>query len=191
MDYDGTTSSEAHEFSRGCIQNTEPETMITRYVKLQLLAGIALYYTLVAFNNLADFGSNYEFVRHVLLMDSTFTGNHGMWRALPSPTVHLIFYLSIIAWEIATMVLLWLGVLHLARTWRQSAVVFSKAKRVPVIALTLSMLMWLVAFLSIGAEWFLMWQSHTWNGQEAAFRMFAVAGIVLLILMQPEGETQP
>ena len=49
-------------------------------------------------------------------------------------------------------------------------------------ALTLSMLMWLVAFLSVGGEWFLMWQSHTWNGQEAAFRMFAVVGLVLLIL---------
>jgi predicted small integral membrane protein len=53
------------------------------------------------------------------------------------------------------------------------------------------MLMWLVAFLSVGAEWFLMWQSHTWNGQEAAFRMFTVVGIVLLILLQPETEAQP
>jgi predicted small integral membrane protein len=58
-------------------------------------------------------------------------------------------------------------------------------------ALTLSMLMWLVAFLSVGGEWFLMWQSRTWNGQEAAFRMFAVVGIVLLILIQPDNETQP
>ena len=58
-------------------------------------------------------------------------------------------------------------------------------------ALTLSMLMWLTAFLSVGAEWFLMWQSRIWNGQEAAFRMFAVVGIVLLILIQPETDAQP
>jgi predicted small integral membrane protein len=51
--------------------------------------------------------------------------------------------------------------------------------------------MWLVAFLDVGGEWFLMWQSQVWNGQEAAFRMFAVVGIVLLILLQPEGEGQP
>jgi len=165
--------------------------MITRAAKILLVAGIAVFYTLVVFNNLTDFDSNYQFVHHVLSMDSTFAGNHGMWRALPSPTLHLIFYVSIIAWEFATMVLLWLGVLHLARAWRQSAVVFNKSKRIPVMALTLSMLMWLVAFLSIGAEWFLMWQSRTWNGQEAAFRMFAVVGIVLLILIQPEGDTQP
>jgi len=36
-----------------------------------------------------------------------------------------------------------------------------------------------------------MWQSHIWNGQEAAFRMFAVVGIVMIILLQPETEGQP
>ena len=61
--------------------------MITRTAKLLLLAGIALFYTLVVFNNLTDFDSNYQFVRHVLMMDTTFPGNHGMWRALPSPAI--------------------------------------------------------------------------------------------------------
>jgi len=165
--------------------------MITRAAKLLLLAGIALFYTLVVFNNLTDFNSNYQFVRHVLTMDSTFPGNHGMWRALPSPAFHIVFYISIIAWESATMILLWWGVARLVRALRLPAAQFNLAKRVPVMALTLSMLMWLVAFLTVGAEWFLMWQSHAWNGQEPAFRMFAVVGLVLLILIQPESETQP
>ena len=75
------------------------DAMITRTAKLLLLAGIALFYTLVVFNNLTDFNSNYQFVRHVLMMDSTFPGNHGMWRALPSPAFHMVFYISIILWE--------------------------------------------------------------------------------------------
>lgn len=165
--------------------------MITRTAKILLVAGIGLFYTFVVINNLTDFDSNYEFVHHVLSMDSTFPGNHGMWRALPSPTLHLAFYLSIIAWEIVTTILLWWGVANLVRALRRNVAAFQAAKRVPVMALTLSMLMWLVAFLAVGAEWFLMWQSHTWNGQEAAFRMFAVVGIVLLILLQPETEGQP
>jgi predicted small integral membrane protein len=45
-----------------------------------------------------------------------------------------------------------------------------------------------VAFLSVGAEWFLMWQSKLWNGQDAAFRMFTCEGIVVLILMMVEPE---
>jgi predicted small integral membrane protein len=169
----------------------EAPAVITRTAKTLLVAGIALFYTLVAFNNLTDFDSNYQFVHHVLSMDSTFPGNHGMWRALPSPAMQLAFYVSIIAWEIVTMILLWWGVASLLCVLRRDVAAFQSAKRIPVMALTLSMLMWLVAFLSVGAEWFLMWQSHTWNGQKAAFRMFVVVGLVLLIVLQPESETQP
>jgi len=42
------------------------------------LLAVALYYLVVAFNNLTDYNSNYQFVHHVLLMDSTFPGNHGL-----------------------------------------------------------------------------------------------------------------
>jgi len=60
-----------------------------------------------------------------------------------------------------------------------------------ILALTVSLLMWLVVFLIVGGEWFLMWQSKIWNGQDAAFRMFAVIGIILLLVIQPESEAQP
>jgi len=43
----------------------------------------------------------------------------------------------------------------------------------------------------VGGEWFLMWQSPNWNGQQAAFRMFTVVGLVLLILLHPDAEGQP
>jgi predicted small integral membrane protein len=165
--------------------------MTMRIAKLLLLAGIALFYTLVVLNNTTDFDSNYQFVRHVLMMDTTFPGNRGMWRAIPFAWVHLAFYFSIIAWEIVTALLCWIGVYKLLRALRAPETEFNAAKRIPIAALTLSMLMWMVAFLSVGAEWFLMWQSHTWNGQEAAFRMFAVVGIVLLIVMQPDRAEQP
>lgn len=165
--------------------------MVTRWAKLLLLASIALFYTLVVFNNLTDFDSNYQFVRHVLLMDTTFPGNSGRWRAISSSNLQLAFYISIILWEAVTAVLLWWGTGRLLLSVRRSASNFNAAKRVPVAALTLAMLMWMVAFLTVGAEWFLMWQSHAWNGQEAAFRMFASIGLVLVIVLHPDTEAQP
>jgi predicted small integral membrane protein len=164
--------------------------MITRSAKLVLLAAVALFYTLVVLNNTTDFDSNYQFVRHVLMMDTTFPGNKGMWRALHAPVFHLAFYFSIIAWETLTMILAWTGAYQLLKNLRKPAAEFNAAKRIPVLVLTLGMLMWMVAFLTVGAEWFLMWQSHTWNGQEAAFRMFVVVGFVLLIMLQPDREEQ-
>jgi predicted small integral membrane protein len=162
-----------------------------RIAKLSLVFGVALFYTFVVFNNLTDYNSNYQFIRHVLMMDSTFPGNSGMWRAVNSPAIHTAFYVCIIAWETLTMLLCWFGGVLLARALRASAVEFHQAKRPAVAALTLSLVMWLVAFLSIGGEWFLMWQSKTWNGQEAAFRMFTVVGIVLLLLALPDSDNQP
>ena len=118
-------------------------------------------------------------------------GNRGMWRAMNSPVWHTVFYISIIIWEISTMVLAWWGGLRLVRALRKPAIVFNQAKGFAIAALTLSLLMWLVPFLSIGGEWFLMWQSKTWNGQDAAFRMFTVVGIILLLLALPDTESQP
>ena len=43
-----------------------------------------------------------------------------------------------------------------------------------------------LAFLDVGGGWFLMWQSKMWNGQEEAFRMFTIVGVVLLIVVQRE-----
>jgi len=151
-----------------------------------LLAAMGFFFLLVVFNNTTDFDSNYQFVRHVLMMDSTFPGNHGMWRAVLAPWVHITFYLSIIAWEILNTLLCWWGAVALLRALRGTAAEFAAAKGVGVAALTSGMLQWFVAFLCVGAEWFLMWQSKTWNGQEAAFRMFAVEGIVLVVLLLPE-----
>ena len=164
--------------------------MTARACKTSLVFAVALFYTFVVLNNLTDYNSNYQFIRHVLTMDSTFPGNRGMWRALNSPSWHVTFYWSIIVWESVTMLLLWWGGFRLARSLKKSAAEFGDAKNVAFIGLTLSLLMWLVAFLSVGGEWFLMWQSKTWNGQEAAFRMFTVVGIVLLLLLQPDALAQ-
>lgn len=160
--------------------------MMLRGAKIALVFGVAIFYTFVVFNNLTDYDSNYQFVRHVLMMDSTFPENHGMWRANNSPAIHTAFYVAIIAWEFVTMTLCWWGGIRLLRMFHAAAEDFQRAKGVAVAALTLSLLMWLVAFLSVGGEWFLMWQSKNWNGQEAAFRMFTVVGIVLLLLAQRE-----
>jgi predicted small integral membrane protein len=157
-----------------------------RVCKLSLVVAVSFFFTLVVFNNTTDFDSNYQFVRHVLLMDSTFPGNRGMWRALHAPWMHMAFYLGIIGWEILNVALGLCGSVVLFRALRSPEAEFHRAKQVAAVALTSGMLQWFVAFLCVGAEWFLMWQSKLWNGQDAAFRMFAVEGLVLVILLLPE-----
>src|SRR5215472_12741164 len=81
--------------------------MTLRLAKIALIFGIAIYYTIVVLNNLADHDSNLQVVRHVLLMDTTFPGNRGMWRALRNPRWHVLFFLAIVVWEVLTGFLCW------------------------------------------------------------------------------------
>jgi predicted small integral membrane protein len=164
--------------------------MTIRASKALLLFAVAFYYTLVVFNNTNDYNSNLTFVRHVLLMDTTFPGNHGMWRAIHMPAIPLMFFVSIVCWETLTGLLCWIAGFRLLSNLRSSASAFNSAKMLGVMGLTLSLLMWLTAFMSVGNEWFLMWQSKVWSGEVAAQHMFAVVGIVLLYLVMPDTEGQ-
>lgn len=165
--------------------------MTLRLSKCLMLAAVALFYTLVVFNNVTDYDSNYQFVHHVLAMDSTFPGNHGMWRAISNGKLQTIFYVSIILWEFVTCTLCWWGLARLVVRLRQTATAFHAGKDVAIAALTLGTLLWFVAFISVGGEWFLMWQSRIWNGQDAAFRMFTCLALILLYLTRPESSIGP
>jgi predicted small integral membrane protein len=121
-------------------------------------------------------------------MSITFEGNNAMWRAIESPFIHHLFYWSIIAWEALAMVVIGFGTWLLFKARNCDAATFAAAKTWAAAGLVISMLQWYVAFITVGAEWFLMWQSPTWNGQDAAMRMFILMGISLLYLMQKEPE---
>ena len=160
-----------------------------------VLVGLnALFILLVAFGNITDFETNQAFVHHVLSMD---TANFGapvgqgldsavMWHAVGSNPLQNAAYVGIIAWESVTMLLCWWAGVRLLKSYRADRAQFAAALNVAMIALTTSLLMWLVAFLDIGGEWFLMWQSKMWNGQEEAFRMFTIVGVVFLVVVQRE-----
>lgn len=164
--------------------------MTLRIAKTAVVIGVALYTTLIVFNNLVDYGSNYEFVRHVLMMDSTSSNSHVRWRAINSPVWHSVFYWVIIGWETVSASVCWRGGIGMVVSRRKDLLVFRRAQNIAIAGLVLNLMLWLIAFLIVGGEWFLMWQSKTWNGQIAAFRMFTIVGIVLLLLVQPENERE-
>src|ERR1700684_4566763 len=115
--------------------------MTIRASKALLLFALGFYYTLLVFNNTNDYNTNLTFVRHVLLMDTTFPGNNGMWRATHAAAFPWLFFGSIVIWEIITVSICWWAGVRLMRNLRSSAVTFNAAKKLGVIGLTLSLLM--------------------------------------------------
>jgi len=157
-----------------------------RICKITLTALSSVFLFFVVLNNTTDPNSNYQFVRHVLSMDTTFPGNAGMYRAVRAPLVHKAFYAAIIAWEALCCVLIGAGALRLWRARGSPAPEWKRAKGLASIGLTAALVQWYLGFITVGGEWFLMWQSRTWNGQDAAFRMFALMGLTLIFLNQSD-----
>ena len=52
------------------------------------------------------------------------------------------------------------------------------------------LLIWFVGFTAIGGEWYAMWQSQVWNGQQAAFRITALILLTVIFIGQPDCERQ-
>lgn len=158
----------------------------TRLVKAAMVAATAVFALLVAVNNLLDYDTNYAFVRHTLSMDTTFPDNALRGRAITDPTLWAIGYWAIIAVEAATGLALAVGAFRLAATLRAPAAAFNSAKQYVVIGVGLGFLLWFGGFMVVGGEWFAMWQSKVWNGQQAAFRFYITLLAVLIFVNQPD-----
>ena len=159
--------------------------LVIRYCKIAFVAVIALFFTLVAIGNLTDYQANWEFVRHVLSMDSILPDSPLLWRAVTDPTVQTLAYWVIIAWEALTAVVLWIGVVRLLQAVAGPG--FAEAKPIAVVGLSMGFILYAVGFVVIGGEWFAMWQSAKWNGQQAAFEFLTMISAVLIVLL-PEQE---
>jgi len=159
-----------------------------RLAKVAAVGALAAFALLVAYNNVVDYDSNYQFVRHVLSMDTIFPNSVLRSRAINSETIWRAAYALIIAAEALTGFLLALGAVMLLGRWRASAKLFNQAKRWAVAGLTLGFLLWCFGFIVVGGEYFAMWQSNTWNGVEGAFRFVTMILGVLIFVGLPDGE---
>jgi predicted small integral membrane protein len=156
--------------------------MAVRLTKILMSFVLAAFVFLVTFDNITDYTSNYVFVQHVLRMDTTFPGNALMYRAITNHAVWSVVYWLIIAGEGATFVLLFIGGVGLWSARRARASDFNAAKRLVIVGCGLGFIVWFFGFMVVGGEWFSMWQSKIWNGQEAAFRFYtALLGLLIFV----------
>jgi predicted small integral membrane protein len=160
--------------------------MPARLAKTGMVASLALFAFVVTFDNIVDYDANFSFVRHVLSMDTTFPDDPLHWRAVTTPALWYIAYASIILGEGLTFLALALAAWRMARALRRPAPVFDTAKRHVHTGALIGFMVWFTGFMVVGGEWFAMWQSSTWNGQEGAFRFYVTLLAVLIYVGQPE-----
>ncbi|MDQ3761791.1 MAG: DUF2165 domain-containing protein [Actinomycetota bacterium] len=146
-----------------------------------LTAITSLHVGLITLGNISDFDTNRVFVEHVLTMDTTFGSPNTTWRAITDHRLITATYLTIIAWEFLTTIVLTAAFL----CWLRAITIQPRV----VIACQLSACGWLMqiilfggGFIAVGGEWFQMWQSSTWNGIQPALQNFLIASIGLILV---------
>lgn len=160
--------------------------MTLRLSKILLVVCAGLLGLLSGVDNILDYGTNFEVVRHVMSMDTTGAGEMMMSRAIVSDTLHRLLYAGIIAAELAYGGLCLIGALRLYFARAASAATFEAAKDIAVAGLTLGVVLYFLGFMIIGGEWLQMWRSADWNFQQPAFRFLVSLGIVLIFVALPE-----
>jgi predicted small integral membrane protein len=158
-----------------------------RLAKIVMVASLAAFALLGAYSNVADYGTNFEFVRHVLSMDTIFPGSVLKSRAITTPIIWHIAYWIIIAGEGLTGFAFAAGTAEMAQSIRRDASQFQSSKRFVYIGGLLGFLIWFFAFMVLGGEWFESWQSKVWAGQESAFRIYmAVLGVLVFVAQRDD-----
>jgi len=156
--------------------------LITRYAKIVMAGCLAAFCLLVTFDNIADWSSNYLYVQHVLSMDTTFPGNAVMYRAVTSPALWKLAFGIIIALQLTMGVLYLAGAIRLFQVRHAPGAEFDRAKGHVIAASLIGFFLFFFLFMVVGGEWFAMWQSATWNAQQAAFRFYmAVLGVLIFV----------
>jgi predicted small integral membrane protein len=162
--------------------------LIVRLAKVAMTAALAAFAFIVTYDNIVDYGTNYEFVKHVLSMDTTFPGNKLMGRAITDPRLWTLGYAAIIAAEGLVFVLLGIATLAMLFALRAPAAGFQRAKTWLAAGVALGFMVWFFGFMVVAGEYFAMWQSKTWNGQESAFRFYMTLLAVLIFVNQKDEE---
>ena len=162
--------------------------MALRLSRMALAASVACFFTLVAFGNVTDYGTNLAFVQHVMSMDTTFGSPGVMWRAGASPVLHPPAHPPTIAGQAGGGAGAWVGVGRLWGARGGSAAAWNASRGPAILGLTAGMLLYGLGFLAIAGEWFAMWQSRAWNGQASAAIFLTFTGLVLLHLSAAEPE---
>ena len=155
--------------------------MILRLLKIMMIVSIALFFSVTAYDNIVDRAFNLNAVQHVLSMDTISKSSTLMNRSISDTSTQKIAYGLIIATETLAALFSWLGAILLF--WhRRDPMQFAQKKQYANIGLGIGLLLYLLGFLVIAGEWFVMWQSTQWNAEQTAsyLSIIILAGLIFL-----------
>jgi predicted small integral membrane protein len=159
-----------------------PVQFLFRVAKTIPVAAIALLSLLVVIGNTTDYLTNYQFVEHVMKMDTIFPGSHLYYRHIDNAFLFHAGYILIIIGEAMMAFCCIKGSWLLFENLKSDGAVFHASKNWAVAGIIIGIIIWFLGFEVVGGEWFAMWQSSVWNGLGAAERIVSFLVLILILL---------
>ncbi|CAM3156065.1 DUF2165 family protein [Moritella viscosa] len=154
--------------------------LVHRITKIILSISISLFFLFVGIDNLLNFNANYQFVQHVLAMNSMqlwFDASTLEYRTVTNPTIQLISYTIIIFAELLAGIFGLIGSIIMVKNINKAD--FSQGQACFLFGGSVAIALWYLGFAVIDGEWFSMW-ANQWNGQMKAYT-FATSILVSMI----------
>lgn len=169
---------------------TLPVHIVIRLAKALLTLAVGIYAILAVFGNLTDYDTNYNFIKHVMSMDTTYPDNSTMYRSIKSSKMVHLIYIIIIAMESVIAVLCTKGGLDMLKNVNADQETFHQSKRTGIAGLTVGLILWFLTFQGVAGEWFGMWMSKTWNGLPDAARLTQyISTVLVFVSLKNDGES--
>jgi predicted small integral membrane protein len=154
-----------------------------RLALLVAVAGSGLLTLLIAFSNITDYATNFEFVKHVLSMDTIFENSTVKYRSITADGLHHAAYVFIIVLETIMAYFFTSSSIQMYMQLKAEKEQFNASKKNAYLGVALGVILWFVGFTTIGGEWFSMWQSTDWNGLDPAGRLTTFFMLTYLALV--------
>ncbi|SEM31632.1 Predicted small integral membrane protein [Pseudomonas sp. ok272] len=160
-------------------------TCVIRRSKIIIALMAGIFGIFIVFSNLTDYTANYEFIAHILSMDTTRGNSTRTYRAVTSSIMHHRFYWMIITLETIFTTCCLVGAYQLFQKRNASSREFHEAKKYAIAGLTTGTVVYYLIFQVILNEWFdmdmsiLQWHALEWAQGIVDFQMPALIYLAL------------
>ncbi|MDR6606840.1 DUF2165 domain-containing protein [Pseudomonas synxantha] len=157
-------------------------SQVIRFSKATLMLFISFFGLLMLYSNFTDYATNYEYLAHILSMDTTSDSQKYSYRAITSAMLHHRIYWLIITLEVVYTIFCALGTYYLYKNINAGLGEFHEAKKPALIGLLIALALYYVGFQVIGVEWFNMDESQTWNYKDWARQIVDFIFLLLIFI---------
>ena len=163
-----------------------PFWRVARVVASAIVLMAAAYFLVVAFDNITNptnpSGSNWPFVKGVLGGQGTPADNGFEWRFIDQTWFDVLAYIGIIAGETLAGITLFIGgILGLRRS--RTADGWEPPQRWTFVGAFLGLMVFFFGFITVGGNWFIMYENAKWNGLSPAFQNTVTTLLAALLVV--------